>query len=52
MPPPEDRPELLGRDLVHVGVTRKALHIEGDPLLCAARWSSTTYGIPVSRTWP
>lgn len=32
MPPPEDRPELLRRDLVHVGVTRKALHIEGDPM--------------------
>jgi integrase len=32
MPPPEDRPELLRRDLVHVGITRKVLHIEGDPL--------------------
>jgi hypothetical protein len=32
MPPPEDRAELLRRDLMHVGVTRKALHIEGDPL--------------------
>ncbi len=32
MPRPEDRAEQLRRDLVHVGVTRKALHIEGDPL--------------------
>jgi hypothetical protein len=32
MPPPEDRAELLRRDLVAVGVTRAALHIEHDPI--------------------
>jgi len=32
MPPPEDRAELLRRDLRTVGVTREALHIERDPL--------------------
>lgn len=31
MPPMEDRAELLRRDLRTVGVTRDALHIEGDP---------------------
>jgi hypothetical protein len=30
-PRQEDRADLLRRDLIHVGVTRKALHIEGDP---------------------
>lgn len=33
MPPPEDRAELLRKDLETVGVTRKALHVEGDPLV-------------------
>lgn len=32
MPPPEDRAELLRRDLRTVGVNREALHIERDPL--------------------
>ncbi len=32
MPPPEDRAELLRKDLLTVGVSRAALHIEGDPL--------------------
>jgi integrase len=32
MPPPEDRAELLRKDLLTVGVTRAVLHIEGDPL--------------------
>jgi len=31
MPPPEDRAELLRKDLRTVGVTREALHIERDP---------------------
>jgi integrase len=31
MPPPEDRAELLRKDLRLVGVTREALHIERDP---------------------
>ena len=31
MPPPEDRAELLRKDLLTVGVTRPALHIENDP---------------------
>ena len=32
MPPPEDRAELLRKDLRTVGVNREALHIERDPL--------------------
>ena len=32
MPPPEDRAELLRKDLHTVGVTRAALHVEHDPL--------------------
>jgi hypothetical protein len=32
MPPPEDRAELLRKDLHRVGVAREALHIERDPL--------------------
>ncbi len=32
MPPPEDRAELLRKDLRTVGVTREALHVERDPL--------------------
>jgi integrase len=32
MPPPEDRAELLRKDLRTVGVTREALFVEGDPL--------------------
>jgi integrase len=32
MPPPEDRAELLRKDLRTVGVVREALHIEHDPL--------------------
>ncbi len=32
MPPPEDRAELLRKDLLTVGVTREALHVQGDPL--------------------
>jgi hypothetical protein len=32
MPPPEDRAELLRKDLRTVGVTRAALHVEHDPL--------------------
>jgi len=32
MPPPEDRAELLRKDLRTVGVVREALHVEGDPL--------------------
>jgi hypothetical protein len=32
MPPPEDRAELLRKDLRTVGVTRAELHIERDPL--------------------
>jgi integrase len=32
MPPPEDRAELLRKDLRTVGLTREALHIEHDPL--------------------
>jgi integrase len=31
MPPPEDRAELLRKDLHTVGITREALFIEGDP---------------------
>jgi integrase len=31
MPPPEDRAELLRKDLRLVGVTREALHVERDP---------------------